>query len=715
LITADGNDDQYAVTDEDIYTEAKEFLKSVIDAESANRSKAMEALNFKQGGAGQWNPDLYRDREADGRLSITMNLTGYLVTRVENSLKQQRPRIKCHPSGEGADIEKADLVNGLVRDIENKSQASVAYDYGAGSALDIGWGYWRVVGQYVSERGFEQELRIKPIRNTFTVYKDPGSVLPDGSDSMRYVISEKMKRTRYKMEHPKASNAEFEAMGLAEGDLEWESKDEIRLAEYYRIVEKPERLFKMVDGKTMFESEFAPGVLKQALQDPDKHGFFTQNGKALERKSFRRQVEWYRINGREVVEKRELPGQYIPVILCTGNVADLNGKVVRKGMVEDMMDPARLVNYWESSKAERLALTSKAPWKAYEGVTDGHPEWGDANQKNYGVLVGKAIPGPGGQLLPLPERQEPAPVEQGFTEASQDSKSMLLAIAGNPHEPGQDAKGEVVSGVALQKRRDIADDTHYQYYDNQTLSIAFTGRILFDLIPYYYDTEREQRIIGEDGVPKVVWINQTVQDEQGTSKKNDLTIGRYDVVMDTGPGYDTKRQEGAEALTALLDTPMGEVITHAAPDIVMRSYDFPYAEEIANRLMTQSPEGMEKAMEELPKQAQAIVKSLQQKMQAMQGELQQAQMELKYKTSIETGWMHVEREKAHLKAETDTRDTHTNAHTKVFDTEVRAHTARDVAEIQAGAQLLNTHAEAAHEKEAAKEMLKHAETAEKPN
>src|ERR1039457_3985423 len=262
--TTSGFDDKDALTKKDIYTEAKEFLKRVTDAESVDRSQALECLRFKAGGQGQWNPDLYRDRELDGRLSITMNLTGYLVTRIENSLKQQRPRIKCHPAGEGADIEKADLVNGLVRDIENKSQASVAYDYGATSALDIGWGYWRVVGEYESEGSFDQQLRIKPIRNTFTVYKDPGSVLPDGSDSMKYLISEKMKRVRYRQEYPEADNAEWQPIGVGEEDLQWDSRDEIRVAEYYRIVEKPERLFKMVNNTTKFASDFAPGVLGAA-------------------------------------------------------------------------------------------------------------------------------------------------------------------------------------------------------------------------------------------------------------------------------------------------------------------------------------------------------------------------------------------------------------------------------------------------------------------
>ena len=707
-----GYDDVDAQTDTDIFCEAKEFLQTVIDAESDNRSRALAALNFRDGT--QWPEPLLLNRS--DRLNIVVNHTDTLVTRIENNLKQQRPRIKCHPVGDGADIEKAKLVNGLTRHIESVSQASVAYDCGGSSALSVGWGYWRIVADYISPTSFDQDLFIRPIRNVFTVYKDPASILPDGSDSMRYIISEKMKRTQYRQMYPDATNVDWGDTGVGD-DLEWESRDEIRLAEYYRIIQKPEKLYKMVDGSTMFESDFAPGVLKTALKDPEQHGFAMEGGSPVERKTFKRQVQWFRINGREVVDRRDLPGRYIPVILCTGNVLDINGKVRRKGMIDNMIEPARLCNYWESSKAERLALAPKAPWVAYEGVIDGHNEWHDANQKAYSVLVGKAIQGPNGETLPLPRREPPIAADVGLAEASQDAEHLLIAVAGMPHEPGQDRKSEVVSGVAIQKRQNLSDDSHYQYYDNQTLSIAFTGRVLLDLIPYYYDTPRQQRIIGDDGLPQMVELNQQQKDPEtgAITVKNDMSVGEYDVVMDTGPGYDPKRQEGAVAMVGLMGTPMGEVITKAAPDVVMRAMDFPYADEIADRLLPTNPAGLQKAMQELPKQAQAIVSALQQQLQKTTQELQHAQLELKYKTATELGWMHVEREKAHLQAETKTRDTHTMAQVKVHDTLLRGDTARDVAEIQAGATLLNSHVEAEHNKAAADRMIEQAAASETKN
>lgn len=687
-------------------------MQTVIDHESDNRSRGINALNFRDGE--QWEQPMLQSRP--DRLNITINHTDTLVTRIENNLKQQRPRIKCHPLND-ADVDKALLVSGIVRDIENRSQASVAYDAGASMALTMGWGYWRVMNFYVDEASFEQELRIVPIRNPFTVYKDPASVLPDGSDAMRYIVSEKIKRTKFKQLYPKAKNIEFSDMGIGDGDSEWESRDEIRLAEYYRIVEKPEWLYKL-DGHTVFESDFAPGEhARIATLSPtmlSAAGFaLDDTGKPMRRRSFRRQVEWYRLNGREVVEKRDPPGLYIPIVLVQGNVLDVNGKIRRKGMVENMMVPARLCNYAESSIHERLGLAPKAPWIAFEGVIEGHPEWHTANQTNQSVLVGKAVTGPNGETLPLPQRTQPASLEQGYTEAMQLAEHHLMAIAGMPHEPGQDSEGEVVSGKAIQQRRALADDAHYQYYDNQTISIAFTGRILFDLIPYYYSTEREQRIIGEDGVPKIVWLNQKVEGQE--HKNNDMTIGEYDVVMDTGPGYDTKRLEGAEALTNLMGTPMGEIVAKAAPDIVMRSYDFPYAEEIADRLLPQSPEGMKKALEQLPKQAQNIVQAYQQQMAQLQQHIQQLEADLKYGL---TKTLHQDATKLSIEQLHDHRaeqDTATDAHVKYEDTHTKAQAHLQGIEMQVAGKIIDTHVGGKYDEAARKDELKAAEKAEKSN
>jgi hypothetical protein len=287
-----------------------------------------------------------------------------------------------------------------------------------------------------------------------------------------------------------------------------------------------------------------------------------------------------------------------------------------------------------------------------------------------------------------------------------------MAVAGMPHEPGQDSPGAVVSGVALQRRQALSDIGHFQYYDNQTQGIAQCGRVILSWIPTYYSTQKMQRIIGEDGVPSMVGIN--TPDPATLEVKNDLTVGRYDVVMDTGPGFDTKRMEGSENMIDLMKiTPLAEIVAKSGADLVFRAIDAPYMEELADRVMPQTPEGMKKTMDQLPKQAQGIVKTMIAQLNAANQKITQLEADLKFGL---TKTMHQDATKMQIETMKDKRaerDTDTDAKTKVFDTHVRSVTARDVAEINAGAKLLDTHAKGAHAAVARQDEMAAAEKAER--
>ena len=691
-----------AETEQQIFRECAERFRMAESFESANRVLAVEDLEFCDGQ--QWPDDLYNQRKIQRRPTLTVNHTQTLVRRVVNNMREQRPRIKVHPVSD-ATMDDARVVSGMIRHIENLSTASVAYDTGGESAVKIGWGYARIMGEYCDEKSFEQELKIKPVRNTLTGYIDPSATLPDGSDMEWFIFTEKLRKTEFKRLYPKEPMSDFVHGGAGDAESQWETRHTIRVAEYYRIKYTRETLCELSDGRTMFRSDFKLPAMELA-------GITIVN----ERPSTKRQVQWFRINGTKVVQQRDLPGRWIPVVRFEGNVVDINGDIRRKGMIRDLKDPARMANFWETAKTEKLALSSKAPWVMAEGQADGHPEWDDANQKPYSALKYKILTGMDGQPIPgipPPMRQPAVEVEAGFAETASSAAKNLLMVAGMPHEPGVDAPGTVVSGVALRRRQAISDISHFQYYDNQTLAIAQVGRILLDLIPYYYGKERMQRIIGEDGVPSMVAINKL--DPAIGKVKYDMKVGTYDVVMDTGPGYDTKRQEAAEAMIDLMKTPLGEVIVKTGADIALRNMDFPGSDDLADRAMPLNAQGMQKAIESLPHEARGIVQALMIKDQQQTQAIQQLQQELKLKTGIEQGWMQVELAKAKLQTDTKANDAAVAAHTKLTDTHVRAQSSIAVAEIAAAGKLLDTHVGGKYDREAREHELEVAKATEKAN
>lgn len=680
-----------AITDDQIFEEARDRLKIADEAYSDNRKRAKEAMIFRDGK--QWDDEPQVDVEDS--IELTINLTDTFVRRVVNNIKQQRPRGKCHPVGDGADLELAEIINGIGRHVETRSEASIAYDLAAERAVDAGEGYFRLVAEYESPRSFRKDLRILPIPNIFSVSMDPSAIMPSGADQNWNVISTLMKRQEYRRRYPNAKNVNWVDSERTQSRIDWEDKESVRLAEYFRIREKGEKLY-MIRDKTqqehyLFQSEL-PRVPGQRFTLESSVNLLTQAGAKIEgeRDSMKRQVEWFRLNGLVVVERQQLPGNFIPVFRVDGNSVDIDGKVSRKGMVDGLMDAQRMVNYGEVAKIKRLGLAPKAPWVAAEGQLDGHPEWDNANQKAYPVLVYKPIVIETGSLpvmVPPPARQEPAQIEAGFSEFVQGMRSNLMGLAGAPNEPGQDEKGVVVSGRAIDRRQWLSDQSHFQYYDHLTQAIAQCWRVIAEYIPAYFsEPGRMQRIIGEDSTPQMVKVNEKTDEDGVTRIKNDLSVGTYDVVMDTGPGYDTKREEGAENMIELLKIPaLAEIIAKTAPDLVFRSIDHPYMQELADRLMAANPEGLKKVMEGMSSRAKSVIQSLANENQALKDKLQAAETEVKQGL-----------QKAHM-----------SAVVKAHDTEVRADTALKVKEIEVTGKIIDSRAERDHDARQFEKQITH--------
>lgn len=697
-----------AVSEAEIFCEARDRMKISLDANSHNRKRAKEDMLFREG-ENHWDQRVITTASQETP-ELVINFTDTWVNRVVNNIADLDTRGKCHPVADGADSDQAEVINGLGRHVEARSDATVAYDGATDNACTMGWGWARVLGEFAAPDSFDMELRIAPIKDPLTVYEDPSAIMPTASDMRWCLISSKMKRTEFKRLYPKA-----ELNAFADGDDDyrddWDDKEEIRLAEYFRILDKTETLYKIQTAQGKIVSSFKSDM-------PDQASLDKLGAKIIDkRESSRHQVQRFTLNGTKVVDRAILPGEFIPVVRCEGNAKIIDGKVYRRGMVRTMQDPQRMVDYGETAKVKRLGLTSQAQWVAAEGQLDGHPEWDDANNSSYVTLTYKPVTvqtANGEQLLPPPQKQPPAQVEAGFSEFVQGMRSNLMAIAGMPNEPGQDANN-AVSGRALQRRDKLSDQSHSQYYKNKKLFVAQIWKIMLQYFPHYYSEERMQRIIGGDGKPQLITLNEQVAGEDGAlvKVKNDMSVGRFDVVMEAGPSYETMREEGAEHLMELMGSPpIAEVVMKKGPDLLFRSMDFQYAEEMADRLVADTPDGLKKIMEGLPKEAKAIVQSLSSELKNTQQALQQAQQDLKLGLT-----------KAHLAATVKAHDVEESNKTKRMDTESRERTQIQTTamkghvelakeEVAAGASLLNTHVEAKYHEREADRLIKTAESAE---
>jgi hypothetical protein len=598
--------------------EAIEFLKFANDADTMNRQEALEDLKF--GGGDQWPVELQNSRNLESRPVITVNKVDNYCRQVSNQQRQQRPRIKVHATNTHEDMVDAQTISGIIRHIEVNSNADHAYDNAFEYAVRMGWGYMRVRTDYISEDSFDQEIYIDAVDNPFTVYFDPNSVLPDGSDADRCLITTMMRKDEFRKLYPDAEDGgtSFTQRGTGDSQSEWITKEDIRLAEYYYTVKEKAKLYLLSDGTATFadDKDFFTRLAAYGIEVVDT------------RESYKKTIKYCKLTAVEVLEERDWAGKYIPIVPVYGRHIVIGDKRKKFGMIRYAKDPQRMYNFWQTSITEGVALAPKAKWLLAEGQDEGHEsDWANANIKSFPLLRYKQTD-IDGRPAPAPVRLQPEPPQAGIMAAAMGVDNDIKAIMG-VFDPAQLGQGNI-SGKALNGQQQQVDLTNFDYYDNLTRSIAHIGKICLDLIPKIYDTERVMRIIGDDGKPELLTINQ--RDSVGRVL-NDISVGQYDVVMETGPGYNSKRQEAVDNMLPLLSA--APELMQVAGDLVFRNMDWPGADIIADRLAAANPMAQIDDKSKIPPQVQMQLAMSQKQIQELTQQLQSQQMLIKQRQDVE--------------------------------------------------------------------------------
>lgn len=619
--------------DEKIVEECHRAFKECEDRESDARRLWKDDLRFANGdpeNGYQWDDALRKQREIDKRPCLTTNKVKQHNRQITNDARQNKPAIRVYPVDDKADKRTAEIFNGIIRHIEHNSNADTAYDIASEFAVDAGLGYWRVTTDYAADDSFDQEIYIKCVPNPLNVYLGRHSE-PDGSDAKCGFVFEDLPKEEFEAKYP-----DCEPVGWpTDAGSEWLTKEAIRVAEYFKIVEESDTLYALADGSTQRLSEIEDKELVKAILADET---------IQKRKVTTRRCKWYLIAGDQILRKGEWPGRYIPIVRVVGEEVEIDGKIDRKGHTRALKDAQRMYNYWSSAGVEYGALQGKQPYLApVQAITGYEKYWDNLNTANLPYLPYNGVDENGNQIE-MPQRQMPpvtAPMYmEGMRVASEEMK-----MASGQYDASLGKQSNETSGRAIMARQRESDNATFHFIDNVARAIRYTGKILIDLIPKVYDTERVVRILGEDGKADAAQINpeapQAYTEEKsltGDVKKiYNPTVGRYDVTVAVGPSYGTKRQEAFEALSEI--SARNPQLMQVAGDLVMKAADFPMAEQIADRLAkTLPPELSDDDDTEMPPKAKAMIAGMQQQMQAMQqagAMLQTENQELKAKKDSE--------------------------------------------------------------------------------
>ena len=603
----------------DAMKEMRERYDRAVEADQDNRDLAVEDLRFVTVPGNQWDDTQRKARK--GRPCYEFPILRSHWRQVVNDQKKARPGIKIRPVEDG-DVKGAELRQGLIRNIESVSNAERAYDSAFETLSATGMGAWRVSTRYSTDDAWDQDIVIDPIPDPLSsVWGDPDSKRPDGRDRQYLFVEETISRKEFERRFPDADLVSFES---AKDYGQWFGEDTVRIAEYWRLEPVTKTLVLLSDGRSVDRADLDDATLAQLQVE----------GITVQRE---RTVKTTKVVSSIVSGAEELDGPYesvfdrIPIVIIHANRHFIEGKWVWCGMVRFSRDPQKLLNYNFTTGQEVLAKQHKATPIVTPKMLEGagvKALWDKSNTIDVPYLPISPDPQmPGG-----PSYLTPPPVHAAFAQFGQLAIDMLKASDGI-FDASVGARSNETSGKAILARQQEGDTATFDYQDALGFGIQYTGEIILSALPKVYDTPRVVRVLGKDGAEDQV---QLYQEGPNGERLNDLSAGKYDVTVSTGPSYDTQRMEFVDALVQLSQG--NPLIGQAVPDLIVGSMDFPKADEAAERLRLLLPPPVQQAMAQKDQspavvQLQGQLQQMQQVAQQQLGELQQRLQQAEAKAS----------------------------------------------------------------------------------
>lgn len=627
------------------YRDRFEVAKSAL---SENHDMGLEDLRFAKLGE-QWPEKIRNQREADGRPVLTINKMQTFIRQVVNDARQNKPAIKVKAVDSAADTKTAQVLDGLIRNIEYTSHADISYDTAVECAVTNGFGYIRVGIDYAYEDAFDMDINIDRVINPFAIYPDPNATCADGSSWNECFVVDRLSKSAFKAKYPDAEVIDFDDDKWAQADGDWLNDDGVLVAEFWQRKEEDQEIVLTSDGRVfskedlMTDEDLLTAMEAGVIQVVD------------ERVTKAYKVTQTIMTGAEVIETNDWAGKYIPIVPVYGDEFSVEGKRYFRSLVNPAKDAQRQFNYWRTTATELVALAPRAPYIGPTGAFDTDADnWQTAHKENHAYLEYD------GDQPPIRQPMDSGAAGGALQEALNASDDIKSTIG--MYDASLGARSNETSGKAIMARQREGDVATFHFTDNLTRAIRQVGRIVVDLIPSVYDKPRMLRVLGEDGqehlqevnkgqeVPHIGRDGKPEQDDNGQVilAMHDLTVGKYDVAVEAGPSFTTRREEAATQMTEMIRS-----FPQAAPVLgapLARNMDWPQADEIAEKLAKLDPTNENK----LPPEVQKAMEEGKQKIQELTQQNQQLEQQVSQdmaKSQSDIAKANVDREKINLEHE----------------------------------------------------------------
>jgi len=557
------------------YTEYKTATKTLQQAQNAdhdNREMVREADHFLNKRDGQWEPDIVT--KLNGRPRYTFDMCNPIVDQIAGEMESADFDIRVRPAGGDATKDLAKTYDGLIRNIENLSNAVQVYNQAGRAMVGTGIGGWRIVPDWAQSDSFDQDLFIRPISNfEDRVWFDPGSELQDRSDAEWCHVLHVLTTAEYEERFPEGSGLSVGSDKRA--DVYSYKAEQVIIGEFLYKKKETKNILLMSNGATYVEDD----DFKKVRDELEEQGIKVQR----ERKRESHTVYTRLYDGGDWLTKEtETVFEWLPVIPTYGNYRISENKVIYRGVVEKLIDPQRVYNYAQSRQIEEGALAPRAKyWMVREQAKGSERQLQTLNTNADPVQFYTHI-----DNVPPPYQQGGAQINPGLAKTAEDASRALNVAAGLFNSNLGDNPG-FQSGVAIELQQNKGDNGTIKYFKSQEIAICHTARILINAIPKVYDARRQVRVLNEDGSFDMVMLNDQEfdQDTGEMVTLNDLSKGQYDVTCDVGDAFKNRQQETVRAFTEL--AAIDPTILSTGADILLNNIQTPGIDLLADRTRAQ--------------------------------------------------------------------------------------------------------------------------------
>lgn len=527
------------------------------------REKCIEATRFARVPGGQWEGATAAGTKLDDRFEkypkFEINKVATELNRIIAEYRNNRITVKFRPGDKEASEELANKLNGLFRADYEETDGGEACDNAFDDAATGGFGCFRLTSMLVNEydpMDERQRIAIEPVYDpSRSVWFDPDAKKYDKSDALWAFCMYSLSPEKYEAEYGKTPPASLDVTTMTSWEYDWFEPEVVYIAKYYEVRKES---VDVISYRQPITGEIATYDSDQ-IEDIEDELALAGFQEVARRSVKRRRVYVSVVDGQNFLEKpRRIPGEHIPLIPVYGKRWFIDDIERVEGHIAKAMDPQRLYNLQVSMLADSAAQDpGQVPIFDPEQVRGLEKHWEDRGKKRPAFLVARAPRDKAGNPIgpAAPGSFTPAPqLSPAIATMLQLTSADIQEVTGSSQ-----AMQQMPSNIAQETVNNLmnrADMASLIYLDNMAKSLKRAGEVWLSMAREVYGSEREVRVVNEDGTDDIALMNAQVVDSQTgrVVALNDLSTGRYDVTVDVGPSYTARRDATVSVLTNVLST-----------------------------------------------------------------------------------------------------------------------------------------------------------------